>query len=76
MSVTRFSKLKGFPDLIVGRDLNKLFKEGHVYSVEDILGVLMIKDLGEYKMPEDKREHSDYVSIIQDGSYLLVKPKP
>lgn len=68
MSITRFSKLKGFPHIIAGRDLNNIFKEGHVYSVEEILGVHMIKDLGEYAMPD---YHGDFPSIMQDGTYLL-----
>ncbi len=70
MAVTRFSKLKGFPDIIAGRDLAKVLKEGHVYSIEEIMGTHIIKDLGEYAMPE---YHADFPSIMQDGTYLLTK---
>jgi len=70
MAVTRISKLKGFPDIIVGRDLAKVFKEGHVYSIEEIMGMHIIKDLGEYAMPE---YHADLLSIMRDGTYLLTR---
>lgn len=68
MSVTRISKLKGFPDIIAGRDLAKVFEEGHVYSIEKIMDVIMVRDLGEYA---NGRYSDSYPSIMNDGTYLL-----
>ncbi len=48
MSVTRFAVLKGFDDVILGRSLSGILKKGHVYQLDEILGVIMIKDLGEH----------------------------
>ena len=48
MPVTRITKIKGFNNLIAGKDLTGIFKEGHVYSVQNIIGAIVIKDLGEH----------------------------
>jgi hypothetical protein len=71
--ICRISKLKGFENILAGRDFANIFKEGHVYSVEEILGAIMIKDLGEYVI--DKDNCTSFPSIIRDGKYLLVKKK-
>lgn len=34
--ITRISKLKGFNNILAGRDLANIFKDGHVYSVTEI----------------------------------------
>ena len=46
--MTRFAVLNGFKGVILGRDLGGIFKEGHVYSVVEIMGTYMIEDLGEH----------------------------
>lgn len=71
--ITRISKLKGYNHILAGRDLANIFEEGHVYEITKVLGVIMVKDLGEYKMPDDPRIHTDFTSIMKDGTYLLVK---
>ncbi|HEY3525276.1 MAG TPA: hypothetical protein VGK47_03695 [Nitrososphaeraceae archaeon] len=48
MSKTRIAKLKGFDNLILGRDLSDIFKEGHIYAFREILGQIVVDDLGEY----------------------------
>lgn len=73
MSVTRISKLKGFPDILAGRDLAKIFKDGHVYQFMEIMGEIMVKDLGEYAMPDDPTIHTDFTGIMKDGTYMLTK---
>lgn len=69
---TRFAKLKGFDNLLVGRDLGNIFKEGHIYSVTETLGTIIIKDLGEHSFMKDYAGKT-YPDIIADGSYYVTK---
>lgn len=48
--VTRLAVLKGFDSVILGRDIAKNLEQGHVYEITNILGVLMIRDLGEHAL--------------------------
>lgn len=70
--ITRISKLKGFNNLIAGRDLAGIFKDGHVYSVTEIMGEITIRDLGEHAVME-RYKGSGFAAIIMDGSYCLTK---
>jgi hypothetical protein len=70
--ITRIAKLKEFDNVIAGRDLLNIFKEGHVYSVTEIMGTIMIKDLGEHAIME--QYHGSGISgIMMDGSYCMTK---
>lgn len=70
--ITRIVKLKGFKNIIAGRDLAEIFKDGHVYSVTEIMGEILIKDLGEHAEMEHY-EVSGFPAIIMDGSYCMTK---
>lgn len=72
MSKTRISKLKGFDNVIVGRDMANIFKEGHVYSVKELIGTIIINDLGEHALMNDQ-EGCSIADIIIDGRYCLTK---
>lgn len=45
---TRISSLKGFNRVIIGRDIDQVFKNGHVYDVKKISNTIIITDLGEH----------------------------
>ena len=47
-SICRIASLKGFKNVLLGRDMAGIFKEGHVYSVVELNGVIMLNDLGEH----------------------------
>jgi hypothetical protein len=70
--ITRITKLKGFNNIIAGRDLLNIFKEGHVYSVTEIMGEIMLKDLGEHAVME-RYEGSGFQAIMMEGSYCMTK---
>ena len=70
--ITRITKLKGFDNIIAGRDLLNIFKEGHVYSVTEIMGEIIIKDLGEHAII-GRYEGSGFAAIMMDGSYCMTK---
>jgi hypothetical protein len=70
--ITRIAKLKGFNNIVAGRDLANIFKDGHVYSVTEIMGEIMIKDLGEHAEMEHYKG-SGFPVIIMDGSYCMTK---
>lgn len=71
MGITRFSKLKGFDNVIVGRDLENIFKDGHVYSVTEIAGEFIIRDLGEHA--DGDMVGYDIKTILTKGRYLFTK---
>ncbi len=68
--VTRLAKLKGFDNVLAGRDLLNILKDGHVYSLTEVMGVVMITDLGEHAI---KHEGSDIAGIFMDGAHCLTK---
>jgi hypothetical protein len=70
--ITRIAKLKGFNNIIAGRDLANIFKEGHVYSVTEIMGEIMIKDLGEHALIKNHEGHT-FAQIMMNGSYCMTK---
>ncbi len=70
MSITRISKIRGFNNLLGGRDLAEIFKDGHVYSFTNIAGEIMVKDLGEHA---DINQGSTFPTIMMNGTYLLTK---
>jgi hypothetical protein len=72
MPITRLAVLKGFDHVILGRDLAGNLKEGHVYEITEILGVLMIKDLGEHALM-DRHTGNTINSIALSGVHCLTK---
>lgn len=70
--VTRLVKLSGFNNLLAGRDLASILKEGHVYSVKEYMGQIILTDIGEHaKMPEYRKQ--GFEAIMLDGTYCLTK---
>ena len=45
--ITRIVKLPKHDDVLIGRDLGKIFENGHVYEIKKFLGEILIKDIGE-----------------------------
>jgi hypothetical protein len=50
--ICRVVSLKGFGGVILGRDIGGIFKEGHVYRAVNILGEIILTDLGEHAVPK------------------------
>lgn len=50
--VCRLCSFKGFHGVLYGRDLAGIFKNGHVYDVMEVMGEIIIRDLGEHAIPE------------------------
>jgi hypothetical protein len=46
--MTRIASLHKFNGVLLGRDLTGIFENGHVYEVTKMLGVIMVRDLGEH----------------------------
>ena len=68
--ISRIVSLKGFSNVICGRDLNKILKEGVVYGLQDIGGVIMLVELGEAAELEKGLGISN---IMMGGTYMLTK---
>jgi hypothetical protein len=73
--ITRISKIKGFGNIIAGSDMAKIFKDGHVYEVTEVMGEIMIKDLGEHAISKSLEPfgHHRFSVIMMDGTYCLTK---
>ena len=56
MKVARIVSLPKHTNLLIGRDLDSIFKKGHVYEIREMFdGAFTIKDIGETALPEDGR---------------------
>ena len=53
MSITRLVKLPLHNDVLVGRDLAKIFKSGHVYDIVEVDGEYIIRDIGITALEKD-----------------------
>lgn len=74
--ITRISKIKGFKNILAGRDLGGVFKEGHVYGFTRVGDQIIAEDLGEHATIKNHNAHT-YAQIMSDGTYLLTeKEKP
>jgi hypothetical protein len=71
--ICRIGKLKGFDNILAGRDFAGIFKDGHVYSVVDMMGQIMFTDLGEAANLDEhweKPQHS-LSTYIRSGLHLI-----
>ncbi len=48
IQICRIASLKDFKNVLLGRDMAGIFKEGHVYDVKEIAGTIILTDLGEH----------------------------
>ena len=70
--ICRLASLKGFDGVILGRDIGGILKAGHVYSLEEILDVIIIRDLGKHAVCKwlEKGKISQYAT---SGVHLLTE---
>ena len=74
MSVTRFTSLDGFNDILAGRDLAGIFEKGAVYEATEMLGEITIRKVGNSCIKgNDKFKGYSFPQIMMDGNYLLTK---
>lgn len=69
---TRFAVLKGMNGSFFGRDLSKIFTDGHLYQIIDIDGQHLIKDLGEHYLPDDY-DSTINLSSFKKGEILFTE---
>jgi hypothetical protein len=50
--ICRIASLHDYDGVIIGRDFAEVFKKGHIYAVSEIMGQIMITDLGEHAKGE------------------------
>ena len=75
VKISRIARLKGFDRILAGRDLADIFKDGHVYSVVESVGVIMLTDLGEHAVKDKTIMNGTFEYVMMDGTYLLTKPE-
>ena len=70
--LTRIVKLKDRHNILMGRDLNNIFKDGHVYDVTECMGEIMITDLGEHALME--KYHARHLDdVVRSGIHCFTK---
>lgn len=71
MALTRLTK--PFGEGLIGVDKAGIFKEGHVYGVVNLHGLIMIKDLGcnSQHKPGGALYGFDVSTLMLTGSHLL-----
>lgn len=66
--ICRIASLKGYDNVLAGRDFAGIFAPGHVYSVVSMQGVTMLTDLGEHA---HLQSGTGLQGILIEGSYML-----
>ena len=70
--VTRIAKLKNKNGLLMGMDLNNVFKDGHVYDVKECLGQIIFTDLGEHALLDNYDLRAIEV-VVEKGIHCISK---
>ena len=73
--ITRIVRLKGYRNILMGRDLANLLTDGHVYQLHNVEGVIIMMDLGEHADGSMLRECATLGAIGAQGTYCLTKPE-
>lgn len=75
--ITRIVKLPNHDNVLIGRDLGELFKNGHVYQVNQYFDTYLIVDMGETALSDHREDfpniNSQISDIMLDGIYCLTK---
>ena len=71
MQICRVSKLKGFGGIIFGKDGGDILADGHVYSVEENCGTLILRDLGEHQVNYERG--TSWHVVISTAEYAMTK---
>lgn len=73
MKIARLASLKGFNGVLLGRDIGNILQEGHVYSISEVMGVIMINDLGEHAVSKYQKMGASIAQCTTEGVYCLTK---
>lgn len=71
--ISRITSLKGFKNVVIGRDMGNVLKNGHVYGMISIDGYIIMKDLGEHADARMIQDGGTINHIITEGVYCLTK---
>lgn len=72
--ICRIASLKGFDGVLLGRDFDGLFKNGHVYAVREIMGEIILTDLGEHAIKDGHDIiYTDINGCAQNGAHCVTK---
>lgn len=81
VSITRIVKLHGHHDVLVGRDLGKIFEDGMVYDVREVLGEYILTPIGKSahmavakkRFPEYNSDPRTKCQILMDGPTYITE---
>jgi hypothetical protein len=73
MKIARLASLKGFKGVLLGRDIGDILKNGHVYSISEVMGVIMIQDLGKHAVSKYQQSGASISQCANEGVYCLTE---
>lgn len=68
--ISRIISLKGYNNVLLGRDLAKALKPGTVYGIRDLMGIITLEELGPHAQLE---QGMGIAGIITEGVYALTE---
>lgn len=71
--ICRIASLNKFQGVLLGRDMGSVFKEGHVYSAVEVLGEIVLTDLGKHAIPEWLGSNGTINHYATSGVVMLTK---
>ena len=74
--MTRICKVKGWHNFIGGKDNDKIFEEGIIYEVRNILGTIMLTPIGKQSEVDNYGREmytQSLEQLVMNGSYLLTQ---
>lgn len=79
--LSRIVKLKNHHNVLVGRDLSKVLKDGQVYGISELMGVITLTPLGESahtmvantRFPTFKDDPRTKAQILMDGATYITE---
>lgn len=72
LPITRIASIDGFGGMLLGRDIAEIFKEGHVYGVQEIMGEIILTDLGKHAKSHSFKDNRIGFYAV-DGTHCFTK---
>lgn len=81
MSLSRIVKLGNWHEIILGRDISKQLEDDVVYSVQNVMGVIIITPIGKSarekavkdQYPSWKSDLRTAMQVLQDGNTFITE---
>ena len=72
MSKSRIAKIEGSNQVFLGRDLDNVLKEGHVYRIKQVAHMIVLEDLGKHPTTPEHLGKS-LSSLFLEGTHCMTQ---